>query len=190
MNTSVRVFGSVLACVAFVAMCWFVFSGSSSAEPSEPRGVAGDRSPLKPESADRVAPLRARDAPRYDRQAFRERPAEYLEAADPSRAFRPAKPDRDVPVLRVISEAYFELEPGGTERLRVRTAPESPVTFTALDGGKFANGLSTITVESNRRGNAFADFTADSGVVGPGVVLVASPEASGQIEFNFEVPFE
>lgn len=70
------------------------------------------------------------------------------------------------------------------EPLVVRAKPGRPVTFVALDSGKFANGENTITLAADASGVAATPFYVTN--QGYYRVLVASPENEGPAEFAFE----
>ena len=64
--------------------------------------------------------------------------------------------------------------------IEVRGRPGRPVTFTALDTGRFANGKISITLPADARGHARTDFWV--GNAGDFRVLAGSPENQGPLE--------
>lgn len=70
------------------------------------------------------------------------------------------------------------------EPLVVRAKPGRPVTFLALDSGKFTNDANTITVRADEQGFAAARFSVTN--EGYYRVLAASPENSGPAEFAMQ----
>jgi len=90
-------------------------------------------------------------------------------------------------ILEVVGESAVGLRRGDGATLSVKTAAGAAVTFLSLDGGVFGNGLSTVSVQANRRGTARATLYADAGMEGAGTVRAASPEAVGVVEFLVEV---
>ncbi|MEM8739700.1 MAG: hypothetical protein AAGG38_14650 [Planctomycetota bacterium] len=129
-------------------------------------------------------------SPTYDRAGFRKNPEAYLSVADPGRIDDVLTSEDAEYRLEAIGRRSFEIESGKSATLRVKTAPKAPVTFLAYDGGAFINGLSTITVQADRRGRASARFIAAPGMVASGGVEAASPEASGRVNFTIYVPYE
>ncbi len=58
-----------------------------------------------------------------------------------------------------------------------------PVTFTTVSGGVFENGLSSLSVEMDRRGRASVVYVATLGVMGPVDIVAASPGCRGTLGF-------
>jgi hypothetical protein len=131
---------------------------------------------------ERLTPLMAPKP--FDAAAFRANPQAYLDVVEPGRVFQSAAPGPAVPVLRSKGTASFEIPRGGTCPLMVITAPNAPVTFTALDLGTFPNQLTSITVVADAQGVAATTFAATGGVIADAAVLAGSPLASGQVKFQ------
>jgi len=122
----------------------------------------------------------------YNLAAIEADPAGYYSQVVPSRVWQRAPPpagrERHEEIL-IVGEAYrFVVENEQlAQPLAVRAKPARPVTFTALDQGKFANGEISITVRADNQGYAQVEFW----VAGPGGyrVLAGSPENQGPAEF-------
>lgn len=80
------------------------------------------------------------------------------------------------PIRLVLPRSWLE------QPLVVMAKPGRPVTFVALDSGKFPNGEITITVKADAQGLASAAFFV--GDQGRYRVLAASPENAGPAEFD------
>ena len=111
----------------------------------------------------------------------------YLAVAEPGRIFDARPAALGTPAIRFAGESAVEVHSGSATKLRVRVLPEAPVSFTALDGGAFQNGLNAITVLADRDGVASAVFTATPDVHGLGAVAAASPLTSGRVSFLIDV---
>ncbi len=122
---------------------------------------------------------------RYD-LALIDADATYYERVDASRLYQMAP----IPTglqrheeLRIIGEPYRLAVPQSwlEQPLTVMAKPGRPVTFVALDSGKFANGDISITIKAD--GNGFAStsfFVTDEGRYR---VLAGSPENAGPAAF-------
>jgi hypothetical protein len=122
----------------------------------------------------------------YDLAAILAAPETYYAQVEPARVWQtapvPAGQVRHEP-LEIIG-ARFQLVEENTrvaQPLRVKAQPQRPVTFTALDQGRFANGQLSITVPADEHGYAEAEFWV--GPVGEFRVLAGSPENYGPAEF-------
>lgn len=82
------------------------------------------------------------------------------------------------PIWEVIENAKLP------EPLSVRGKPGRPVTFTALDGGRFANGANSTTIKSDANGVARIDFWV--GGSGGYRVHAGSPENAGPAVFQIQ----
>ena len=82
------------------------------------------------------------------------------------------------PFRLALPNSWFE------PALAVLAKPGRPVTFVALDTGKFVNDQPTITVMAHARGLARAPFFAF--IPGDYRVVAASPENDGQAEFGIQ----
>lgn len=129
---------------------------------------------------ERVSPLI--EPPPFDLDAYRRDPAKYLQVVEPGRALQPGESGPDIPALAAVGATALQVAELGTIPLIVRAAPRAPVSFTSLDMGAFANGLSAITVQADDEGVARAEFTATAGTIIKAQVLVASPLAAGRID--------
>jgi hypothetical protein len=115
---------------------------------------------------------------------------DYLSVVEPGRAYAPAAPAADLPMLRRSSAKYQETFQGEPVTLAVISAPNSPVTFTSADAASFENDLTTITIQAGRNGVASVQLTATPGVAGDCRVSAASPMASAVVTFivNAKLP--
>jgi hypothetical protein len=120
----------------------------------------------------------------FDKVAYEANPAEYLSEVEPGRVWQSAQPGPGVPVLRAESSAINRIKQGESVRLKVRTQPNSPVTYTAFDLGAFENRLPSITVAANSEGIAEATFTGTPGTMDWANILASSPMASGRQRFQ------
>lgn len=123
----------------------------------------------------------------FDAQAFARNPQSYLDIAEPGRVWDVAEPKEGVPALEPASPVIVEMAPLATTSLVVTARPNAPVTFTSFDLGRFANGLTTITVQADEKGQATAEFTASEGTIENVNVLAGSPTTSGQVLFSVQV---
>jgi hypothetical protein len=130
------------------------------------------------------------DAPGpYDLDAIQVDPAGYYGRSVPSRAWQiaPLPPGRKQHEELLIVGQRFRFVAANDPRpvpLSVRAKPCRPVTFTALDSGRFANGRISITVPADQDGCAKVDFWV--GDVGDFRVLAGSPENHGPAEFTLQ----
>jgi hypothetical protein len=85
--------------------------------------------------------------------------------------------------LRIIGDAFRLAVPQSwlEQPLAVLAKPGRPVTFVALDSGKFSNGEITITTKADADGLATAAFFVTN--EGPYRVLAGSPENAGPAAF-------
>jgi hypothetical protein len=120
----------------------------------------------------------------FDLLQYQRNKQAYLEVSEPGRVWQTAQPGEGVPVLAALGSTQHRMRQGETIRLRVESAPESPVTFTSFDLGAFSNGLTSITVEADADGLAVAAFTAPPGTAYLVDLLAGSPLASGQVDFR------
>lgn len=128
---------------------------------------------------------------RYDPASFRRNPMAYLARADFSRIRETLPVEAGNPALERVSPSVFTVERGGRgASVSVRTVPGAAATFVAHDGGCFASGLATVTVQSDSKGVATATFFPTAGMFGPGHIEASSPEAARTVSFVVEVPIE
>ena len=124
----------------------------------------------------------------YDLKAIAADPS-YYQRVVPSRVWQqapvPAGQVRHEELL-VLSRAiqYVPRSAKLAEPIRVKAKPNRPVTFTALDAGRFANGKLSITVPADENGYAQADFWV--GDMGDFRILAGSPENQGPAEINLQ----
>jgi hypothetical protein len=111
----------------------------------------------------------------------------YLAISVPGRVWQTSQPGEGVPVLSSVSRSQQRMKQGETVRLQVRSAPNSPVTFTSFDLGAFSNGLASITVEADDTGLATTNFSAPSGTAYAVNLLAGSPMATGHVRFRINV---
>lgn len=123
----------------------------------------------------------------FDAEEWKRDPSIYLATIEPGRVFQPAQPGPDVTRLRMLSPRRLKAEQGEVVPLKVRTEPNSPVTYSSFDLGQFENQLSSITVRADDRGIAIARFTGSSGTLNDVNILAASPVTSGQVKFIVNV---
>jgi hypothetical protein len=122
----------------------------------------------------------------YDLAAILADPETYYTQVEPARVWQtapvPAGQVRHEP-LQIIGARYQLVEEKTqlVQPLRVKAKPHRPVTFTALDQGKFANGNISITVPADAHGYADVEFSV--GQAGDFRVLAGSPENYGPAEF-------
>ena len=107
----------------------------------------------------------------------------YLNTAEFGRVFQSLDPAEDTPKISRLSSYYQEVEQGDSIYLEVEAAPNMPVTFTSFDLGKFANGLTTQTIQADSSGYASVEFHGMPGTIADTNVLASSPASSGQIKF-------
>jgi hypothetical protein len=120
----------------------------------------------------------------FDLEAYRTDPESYLNVVEPGRVFAPAQPGPDVPRISRIGPYFQKINQNEEVELAVQAVPQTPVTFTSMDLGRFvANSLTTITVEADNEGIARAVFTAPPGTASDTNILAASPVTSGQVKF-------
>lgn len=111
----------------------------------------------------------------------------YYERVDPLRLYQmapiPAGQKRHEE-LRIVGEAYRLALPQSwlEQPLVVVAMPGRPVTFVALDSGKFANGDTSITIKADGRGLASTSFFVTN--EGRYRVLAGSPENAGPAAFQ------
>lgn len=146
------------------------------------------QTPIPPRVAETVSPsapqIQKKDEPE-DLTAINADPG-YNKRADASQLNRtatlPYSQQQHEEILVVGDPMRIVLPHSWIEKpLVVRTKPGSPVSFEALDTGKFANGKINITVEADQSG--FAATTFYVGNEGEYRVLVSSPENDGPAEF-------
>jgi hypothetical protein len=163
-------------------------------------GVAGhEQSPLQlsnpiehtSSSAKLLTPAAARSAndptlrAPYDLSRINADPT-YYQRVDASRLYQmapiPAGQKRHEE-LRIVGEAYRLVLPQSwlEQPLVVLAKPDRPVTFVALDSGKFANGDISITIRADGRGLASTTFFVTN--EGRYRVLAGSPENAGPAAF-------
>ena len=139
---------------------------------------------ITPAAADSAKEVKAK-AP-YD-LALIEADSTYYQRADASRLYEkaPIPAGRKRPEeLRIVGEPIrLVLQQSWLEQpLVVLAKPGRPVTFVALDSGKFSNGEITITIKADAQGFASAAFFV--GNQGRYRVLAASPENAGPAAFE------
>jgi hypothetical protein len=110
-------------------------------------------------------------------------PAAYAADVAPGRAFQSATPGPGVPVLSAVGPTQLTMDQDGHAYLRVRSKPNSPVTFTSFDLGSFSNSLATQTVVADANGVASVAFSAGPGTIDGVHILAGSPGATGQVPF-------
>jgi hypothetical protein len=130
------------------------------------------------------------DAPdAYDPAAIQANPAAYYARSVPSRVWqraptRAGEPAREHILLLVPPFRFVEDNSPRPVPIAVRAKPGRPVTFTALDTGRFANGKISVTVPADQDGYAKVDFWV--GDAGDFRVLAGSPENKGPAEFTMQ----
>jgi len=158
-------------------------SDNSAAGPDSP----GTRSVLDAvktgKHPERLTPLIAPVA--FDTATFEANPQQYLDVVEPGRCFQTLKnPAPNSPYLQPAGPSLVSAQPDETVLLMVKGAPNGPVTFTAFEGGRFAeNGLNSVSVRSDARGYASAHFKTPADANGRLPVLAGSPLALGNQTF-------
>lgn len=144
-------------------------------------GLKGRRS-----VASAASPLSAPEP--FNLKQFRAQPEQYLANVEPGRVFQTAEASGPNSVyLMAVSRLRASLRSSEQLVLAVKGAPRAPVTFTALDGGTFAeNTQGSVTVSADAEGNAQATFVAGT-ARGDLNVLVGSPLAVGSQRFFIRV---
>jgi hypothetical protein len=126
-------------------------------------------------------------APRpFDKTGYDSNPQAYLDVIEPGRCFQTANTSGHdgIPQLRAVSSPIPHAMAGDTVVLVVKGEAFGPITFTAFDGGVFAeNGLGSVTVRADIHGYAPVHFTAPSNARGHLAVLAGSPLAVGTERF-------
>lgn len=113
---------------------------------------------------------------------------QYLTTVEPSRVFSPAQPGTDVIRIQPLSPREQDIVQGERLKLRVAGVPDSPISFTSMDLGRFVgNELTSITVNADSRGVAEVEFTAPPGTINRVNIMAASPVASGQVRLVVNV---
>jgi hypothetical protein len=123
----------------------------------------------------------------FDPIAYKQNPKAYLDVIEPGRVFQSANPGKDVPKIVALSPAYQEVVQGRSVKLRVKAAANFPVTFTSFDLGHFHNELTSVTVETDEKGIAEAQFYGAPGTIFEVKILASCPVASGQVRFIVNV---
>jgi hypothetical protein len=123
----------------------------------------------------------------YCAKTFAKDPEAYLEQAVPARASAPGAPGIGLPPLRVDGPGLRRLEREGSTTLSVRGAPNAPCSFYCPAMLVFDNKLPAITVQADADGLATVTVTAPAGVTGDAQILIASPEAEGQVSIPFMI---
>jgi hypothetical protein len=167
-------FGCRGIAVAVLVVCAFVFWQYALADIklSSPVETSKARHAVKP-------------LPVYDLAAIDDDPT-YYQRADASRLYLTApKPVGQVRFeeIRIIGDPFRLVLPHSRVEpaLAVRARPGRPVTFVALDSGRFVNDQATITVKADGDGLAIAPFSVS--IPGDYAVLASSPENEGRAEF-------
>jgi hypothetical protein len=126
--------------------------------------------------------------PPFSLEEYRRDPRGYCSEVVPGRCMQSAEPGRETPRLRTLTPTAPEVHSGGTVRLAVHGIPHAPVTFTAKDGGCFAeNRLASVTVDTGDAGEAAVTFVATPGTVAMAGVMAGSPLCSGNPVFWINV---
>jgi hypothetical protein len=150
--------------------------------PAEPNSLAAIVK--SPAAADSINEAKTKS--RYD-LALIAADSTYYQRADAARLYDkapiPAGRKRHEELL-IMGEAVRLVLPQSwlEQPLVVMAKPNRPVTFVALDSGKFSNGEITITVKADAQGLASAAFSV--GNQGRYRVLAASPENAGPAAFE------
>jgi hypothetical protein len=168
-------------------------AGAVALQPETPaqtrRREANRRSVLEASSSgkhpERLSPLMPPTP--FDRTAFEADPDAYLDVVEPGRCFQTATADGPDAVA-LVGSPLVAATPGAMVPLLVRGAPGAPVTFTAFDGGVFAeNGLGSVSVRADARGYAVVNFATPPDARGHLAVVAGSPLAVGNQRFFVEI---
>lgn len=116
---------------------------------------------------------------KFDAVKFAADPQAYLDVVEPGRVFQTAMATGPESIHLVIEgpDTVFMNE-NESKTLAVKGSPRGVVTFSATDGGRFDNHLSSITVQADDSGRASVRFTAER-TISDANVLVGSPQAVG-----------
>lgn len=125
----------------------------------------------------------------FDAAAFRTNPEQYLNVIEPGRVWQVAQPGPGVTRMTSVSSEYSIIEQGQSVALKVKTAPNAPVTFTSFDLGAFDNQLTSMTVQADHAGLAKVTFVGTGGTRGEVKILAGSPVTAGQVQFLVQVDY-
>lgn len=168
--------------LAAIAVCGVVLWQLGLAQQARLRPrAAAPTSPAAVLSEQKVKPL-----PPYNLAAINSDSA-YYQRADAARIHQmaPIPPgQKRHEELQIVGEPLRLALPDSwlEQPLVVRAKPGRPVTFVALDSGKFANDEITITVKADAQGLAAAKFYVPN--EGEYRVLAGSPENAGPAQFG------
>ena len=128
---------------------------------------------------ERLSPLIAPH--RFDLKAYQKDSHAYVSVIEPGRVWDTADEGPGVKPIGLKGPALQHCPALGSVSFTAVVAAGAPVTFTTLDGGAFQNGLTTITLQADAKGEATATFTATEGTIGTVNMLAACPLTTGQI---------
>jgi hypothetical protein len=124
---------------------------------------------------------------KFDPAAYQRDPQGYLQTVEPGRVFQPKQPGKGVKRIKRASPQFVRIKQNTSTRLCVQALPGAPVSWTSFDCGKFANQLTSITVQADERGLAETEFFGTPGTIEDVHILCASPMTSGQIRYTVHV---
>lgn len=117
----------------------------------------------------------------FDPAAYARDSQAYLAVVEPARVYQTAPAGPDAVALRAAVDHTIRIPAHGSTPLTVIGVPGAPVSWTVLDGGQFANGLASITVQADAEGKATTTYTATPGTVDEVQILVGSPMTVGTL---------
>jgi hypothetical protein len=134
---------------------------------------------------ERLTPMIA--PPPFQKAAFERDPETYLNTIEPGRVYQGLPGGKDVPTIEAVGAVVATLTQNEKVKLKVKAAPNGPVTFTAFDGGVFPNKLASINVRADEKGQASTEYVPTAGVLNDVHILAGSPMCSGRALFTFRV---
>ena len=155
---------------------------------ANPQGQSNLEALKKPQAfPERLSPMisgKAFDAARWATDASYK--AEYLAAAEPSRAFAAAK-DPKAPSLQRLSELNPIVAHGQKIILQIKASPGAPVSALSPNLNRFVeSGLTACTVVADADGVASFTMEGVPGTIAGTDVICASPLCSGTVIFKVE----
>lgn len=121
----------------------------------------------------------------FNKEKFEQDPQSYLNVNEPGRVYQTAQPAKGVGVLKPVGGRLHRIKQGDEVKLKVRSAPKAPVTFTSFDMGTFKESkLNSVTVRADKLGLAETTFVGTKGTLNDVRILAGSPMTTGQVKFT------